>query len=278
MDHGTEEAIYRTALSSRSAERLEVTREDWIAAAVIGGLRTGSNDGHRVAEQDRGRDGNPLVDLQGVLGELLVMRLLGELFPTASLDAELLTWGAGGSPNLQLHADATLGEGEESLSLEAKCHLHSDGDPVTGKGRKRLFLINEIAHTRSVARGAAGFLPILTLLASSLAVVGRLVLVEEVADWEVTRPRAGGAPARTIKLEAMCERYFPGMSWPAIRGELVGAPARAAETLLNLARGAARDVEQLRMTGLSFERCTYREALERAHGVAHENAGRWTRG
>ena len=116
----------------------------WVAAAVLGLLRTAVNDSHRRTVRDRGKTKNVLTDLQGALGELVGLELLdraGLGQPTVGLlDLE----GSVDLPDLVANT-------QPPVSLDVKCHLDVEG--------KKLFLVNERARRRSVKRGVQAFLP-----------------------------------------------------------------------------------------------------------------------
>lgn len=55
---------------------IAVSRELWLAAAVLGGLRQAVNDTLRSRHRDRGDTKNALGDMQGCFGELFLASLL----------------------------------------------------------------------------------------------------------------------------------------------------------------------------------------------------------
>src|SRR4051812_23312573 len=87
---------------------LSITSTTWAAAAFIGGLRTASNEEGRRRFQDRGALINAFVDLQGVIGELLVLSELETAAPGWSVAHGLLHWDGGGGEAARTGVDIQL--------------------------------------------------------------------------------------------------------------------------------------------------------------------------
>jgi hypothetical protein len=170
-------------------------REDiWLAAAALAGLRKAVNDPIRGQNRSRGAAKNVLNDIQGAIGELLALQRVSEVASIERVEHNLLSLS---SPIDDV--DVIIGEGEHSLPLEAKCLLMEQ--------RKRLFLVNQIAHQRSLARKAQGYIPILTSPGSSTAFVGALIPVAEIDKWPVHQFQYGD-PAYGLDLPSFTARYF----------------------------------------------------------------------
>jgi len=98
--------------------------------------------------------------------------------------------------------DIRVVAGDACLALEAKCLLLQPN--------KRLFLINRIAHERSVARGADGYMPIFTTAGAGHAHAGACISSAEVEEWAVM-PFQYGDPALGVALRDFCPGHL-GMS------------------------------------------------------------------
>jgi hypothetical protein len=170
---------------------IHLNEDVWRAAAILAGLRRAVNDRHRDQIRDRGVAKNWLADLWGVIGEIVALRHLQEI-----TDAPISHRPIDFARSVQdVDLRVQLADGE--LLLEAKAHLLQPG--------KRYFLINEEAHYRSTARGAVGYVPVLTALGAERAMVGRPLSVQEVDGWS-RPPLALRDPARGVALGAIAER------------------------------------------------------------------------
>lgn len=175
----------------------------WLAAAVLGGLRTGVNDGRRAADRDRGVTLNRLADLTGAFAELVGLRHL-ELLGVSDVTARLLD-RHGHVDDVDL-TGTYLGQ---LVRLEVKAHLEHPG--------KRLLLVNTRALGRSVERGAQGFLPVVGRFGYDAARIGRLIEVDDVAGWPVCTLPPHHDPAHALTLVEATDRYFAGRLFPTSR-------------------------------------------------------------
>ncbi len=172
---------------------IRLTEEVWRAAAILAGLRRAVNDRHRDAIRDRGEAKNWLADLWGVIGEIVALRCLQEItnVPIAHWPIDF----ARSVQDVDLHVQLADG----SLLLEAKAHLLQRD--------KHYFLINEEAHRRSSARGAAAYLPVLTALGAERALVGRPLDIVEVDGWS-RPPLVLRDPALGVRLSRIAQPSF----------------------------------------------------------------------
>jgi hypothetical protein len=127
---------------------VELSPDDWFAAAIVGAMRTGVNDLTRGSTRDRRPERNLRNDTSGVLAELLVMRLVERALPSQRLKYQLLDL-----PKAADLLDVQLAGSE--AGLEAKSVL------LLEEVRRRDFAINRIAADRSVRRGAMGYVGVL---------------------------------------------------------------------------------------------------------------------
>lgn len=208
---------------------IRLSGNHWRAAARLAGLRKGVNDGQRSEHRSRGEGKNLLNDLQGAIGEIVA----------------LMAVEACGARGVQHHpisfeahvddVDLRLADAGGVVGLEAKCLLVENG--------KRRFLVNKKAHERSVARGAVGFIPVLTAEGAPQALVGRVVPVHELERWAVV-DFGYGDPAYSLPLREACRSLF-GHPEPEVRRgfkEIAGRYGSLATGLGEEARGGARDV------------------------------------
>jgi hypothetical protein len=157
-------------IAGLSARRgLRLNRDMWAAAAMLAGLRVAANNAIRQSDRDRGERKNQLADLWGVIGELIALRVVDQVW-----DGPVEHHPIDFEQSVD-EVDVTLRSADRPLLLEAKAHLIEPG--------KRWFLINERAHERSRRRGAAGYVPILTALGATRAIAGPLLTMDTVDCW-----------------------------------------------------------------------------------------------
>jgi hypothetical protein len=239
---------------------VEISRDEWLASAVIAGLRVASNRG-RAAHRSRGTQKNLLNDIQGVVGELVAIRTLEHQHGEAQVEHAILDW-SGGTGDVQDKVDIAVSDARGgSIRLEGKCHLDEDN--------KRMFLVNRTAHQRSAARGAAGYMPIIGVLGHEGARVGRLVEHAELDRWEPHeygyRDLALRRPLTTVSSEIF------GMPWEELRAGLRASGAVADGTTISvLAGGAVQRFEHLRESGLDLTGLPHAELVETALANAKE--------
>ncbi len=215
---------------------VEVSRDQWVAAAVIAGLRMASN-ADRLEHRSRGREKNALNDIQGVIGELIALNALERVHGTDNVSHSILHWD-GGMGKVQDDVDLVLTiPGHGTLRFESKCHLDEP--------RKKMLLVNRQAHERSTRRGSQGYIPIVGLLGHEQAHLGHLIHTEELDRWPTRNYRyddpALGRPLKEVSVELF------GVSWRELSASLRSAPKVACgKTLRRVARGAERRFGELR--------------------------------
>src|SRR4051794_16775376 len=107
--------LARVVTESRT---VDVSPTVWAAAAFVGGLRTASNEEVRRQSQDRGAYNNAVVDLQGVVGELLALQLLDDALPAGwSVSHELLLWDGGGGAAASAGVDLLMWRAAEEAPV-----------------------------------------------------------------------------------------------------------------------------------------------------------------
>lgn len=172
--------------------RVRLPESFWMAAATVAGLRKASNDPIRGVTRTRGQSKNLLNDLQGVVGELVVLSRLQGLGFECSND---LLDVSGPVDDVDIRAKV----GDRVLAVEAKCLLLEPN--------KRLFLVNQIAHQRSVARGADGYVAVLTVVGADHAHVGKFMPCDETGRWK-TYDFKYGDPALGLGLDEFCPEHL----------------------------------------------------------------------
>lgn len=232
---------------------VEISRDEWLATGVIAGLRVASNRS-RLPHRSRGAQKNLLNDIQGVVGELLAIRILESQHGAGQVEHAILHW-SGGTGEVQEKVDIVVRDEGECVRLEGKCHLDEDN--------KRMFLVNRTAHQRSAARGAAGYLPIIGVLGHATARVGRLVEHAELDGWE---PHNYGYDDVALRrpLRKVAPEVF-AVDWEELRDSLQRSPEVAGgETIKGLARGAMRRFDELRRSAFELAGLAHAELIERA--------------
>jgi hypothetical protein len=178
----------------------------WAASALIGGLRTASNE-RREDHRDRGPTGNAIVDIQGVIGELILFDHLSRHLSKWPIRPLLLDWGGGASAEASSRADLELVLESETVvarkvrgdkspdrtvtrptlrePIEAKCHLDLSSDDVAKHGlkNKRDFAVNQKAICGSYAIGARLMVPLVAAPGKPTAYIGRPILISDVLRW-----------------------------------------------------------------------------------------------
>jgi hypothetical protein len=270
----------------------EVSPQLWAAAAFIGGLRTASNQGRRP-EQDRGPLQNAINDMQGVLGELLLLeQLSGQLPATWTIGHSLLHWDGGGGVAASEGVDITLHRAAATapvrdlagaakghvpipsieLRLEAKAHLEVPDDLAQyGVKKKRDFAVNYQAVVDSHANEAAAAFLAAAAPGRALALIGRLVPLAELLCWEVV-DYGYGHPALRRPLRELAPAVWD-RPWTAVRDEL--AASRVAldlDTIIGTHQAAFAAFDTLRDAGtFELSRLTGSEAVRVAVDAAREH-------
>lgn len=237
---------------------VEVSRDEWIAAAVIAGLRTASNE-DRKEHRSRGEEKNALNDIQGVIGELIALNALERVHGGENVAHSILHWD-GGAGKVQDDVDLVLTiPGHGTLRFESKCHLDEPS--------KKMLLVNRLAHERSTRRGSQGYIPIIGSLGRERAHLGHLIHQEELDHWP---PRdygykdiALGRPLKEVSMELF------GVSWRELKASLHSADEIASErTLRRVARGAERRFDELRASAFDLSGLSCKSLVKVARGQA----------
>jgi hypothetical protein len=244
-----------------------VSRDEWLAASVIAGLRVESNR-DRASHRSRGASKDILNDIQGVIGEIVALGMLEREHGADAVGHELLHWGGGTEDEVQRVVDFLVRTPSGvDLRLESKCHLDAPN--------KMMFLINARAHDRSARRGAAGYMPLIGAVGRSRMRVGRPVRHAEIDPWELHDYGYGDLALRR-KLTLVGPDFFD-LEWsrqlkPRV---LAGQPLASDGTLRMIAKGAIRRFEQLRDSGFSVTGLPHARLVARARVEA---AGCWEAG
>jgi hypothetical protein len=245
-------------IAGLSARRgLRLNRDTWAAAAMLAGLRVAANDAIRAGDRDRGERKNQLADLWGVIGELIALRVVEQVW-----DGPVEHHPIDFEQSVD-EVDITVRTADRPLLLEAKAHLLEPG--------KRWLLINERAHGRSLRRGATAYMPILTAVGARRAVAGPLIATSTVDGWGPPDIPLED-PAVGVLLEPFLASHFgveqmnaPGVPAPA---ELIGP-----DELEAYATRAGADPQRWRAELPVLERLHAREVVA-AVLAAHERIGR----
>jgi hypothetical protein len=171
-----------------------LTADDWFAAAIVGAMRTAMNDPIRQRLRDRNPERNLRNDTSGVLAELLVIRQVEQALPSQRLKYQLL--------DLRTTTDILdVQRAESEAGLEAKSVL------LLEDVRRRDFAINATAASRSVRRGAMGYVGVLMAMGSRSALMSRVVPMDEVKAWPLKTYRGHSDPAHAIDLKDFAVRH-----------------------------------------------------------------------
>ena len=188
--------------------------DDWFAAAIVGAMRTAVNDPIRQRIRDRHPERNLRNDTSGVLAELLVIRQVEQSLPSQRLKYQLLDLR-----NTTDMLDVQMAESE--AGLEAKSVL------LLEDVKRRDFAINATAASRSVRRGAMGYVGVLMAMGSRSALMSRVVPMDEVKAWPLKTYRGHSDPAHAIDLKDFAVRHagLPiGKPLTTIEDHLMRAP------------------------------------------------------
>jgi hypothetical protein len=249
-------------LMEPSRDPVAITRSDWVLAASIAGLRSGSNQPYRTKGQHRGEAQNFVGDLQGALGEILLLRELRAVVFGGEIRHCLYVPGSGGSAEVSnsadvrwvhpatplqvrdFYADDRVVENRTELRppldvpLEAKCHLHTAGE--WGLPSKKLFAVNFGAVRDShVKVGAPGFIPWLTRPGAPFARRGRLVPLVAALTWKVQQFQPARDTALVVKLHDFCPTAFDDERDAVIDSVGASFQLAAADELFDIANRAA---------------------------------------
>jgi hypothetical protein len=173
---------------------VDLSPDDWFAAAIIGAMRTAVNDRIRQGTRDRRPERNLRNDTSGVLAELLVIRQVEQALPSQQLKYQLL--------DLQKSTDLLdVQMAASKAGLEAKSVL------LLEKVRRRDFAINKIAADRSAQRGAMGYIGVLMAMGSRHALMSKVVPMDEVKAWTLRNYGEYGDPAHATDLRDFAVRH-----------------------------------------------------------------------
>jgi hypothetical protein len=212
--------------------RAQLNVETWRAAAVLAGLRVATNDPIRRQDRDRGEDKNWLADIWGTLGELVAVRVLRHYTKTSEVEHHPIDFD---KPVDDVDVKVEMSDGP--LLLETKTHMIEHG--------KNWFMVNERAHARSQARGATGYMPIITALGAHHSLVGSLIPMDEMQDWGHPTVRLKD-PAIGVRIGDIAESHF-GRSLPEIVTSIEPTPPLVSRSELDrVAARAGQDIESWR--------------------------------
>ena len=216
----------------------------WEAAGALAGLRRASNEKHRRSDRDRGKTKNRLNDLMGSVFELVGLVVCGEL-PSMTVSHHLLDLQ--GSVD---DVDLVLTRGEQTRGIEVKGHFMDRP--------KQYFAVNERAHTRSISRGAAGYLPIVAAAGSPICRVGQIVSTHALTGWD-RRDFGYGDNALTMGLDLFTRTW---MSTTVERLQLNVNPSdRIVELSMKAEEIAFASLERARRDGFGLDGLTVEEAV-----------------
>ena len=166
----------------------------------------------------------------GVIGELVALRALNTIADVAVCHHPI---------DFQRsvdEVDLAVSTSDGLLRLETKAHLLEAG--------KSWFMVNERARDRSNLRGAAGYMPVLSVLGANRALVGRLISSDQLEAWGVPdKPLKD--PAVAIRLVDLASRYFDTGIAQVEKAVGGGTSASRAE-LTRVAADAGRDLARWR--------------------------------
>ena len=230
----------------------------WGAAAYLGGLRTASNDARRRVDQDRGSLGNLVVDLQGVLGELIMLRASTDLDGWTAHHT-LFDSAGGGSATVSSAVDVALSSPQQRVTartlrgttlpdvnrparefrVEAKCHLDLSQPLIeAGQRPKADFAVNRKAVLDSMVVGADAVVCVVAAPGHDIAVRGRMLPIGDVLEWEVVDYRADNLALR-MPLGQLSPIVWDAL-WPAVRKRIHASPEVISLALLSEAHAAGR--------------------------------------
>jgi hypothetical protein len=228
--------------------RLTLDSELWRSAAILAGLRMAVNDPIRSQRRDRGEQKNWLADIWGVVGELIAIRALDEVW-SGGLRHQPIDFD-GAVDEVDIVVDLPAG----SLRLEAKAHLLEP--------KKSWFMINQTAHERSLKRGAMAYMPVLSALGAGRALVGSPISVEDVGGWpEPPKALRLRDPAFGMPLQRLTQRYA-GMSVGQAEQLIGRKPMVDPQTLRQAATEAVLDLPSWREHLPPLGRLHARELVE----------------
>lgn len=139
--------------------------------------------------------------------------------------------------------------------VEIKGHLRQD--------RYTRFAINDEAHRRSGARGATGYVGVLTTIGGPRAVVSRILPLAEVEGWEVVHLNRGrDDPARVLPLARFRTLFTDGGDVDPATGPGVGLDELLA--VVAVARAHLPNVKEEAPPGLTRTAATARDWAEAA--------------
>jgi hypothetical protein len=171
-------------------------------ALAVATFRTAANDPVRADDRDRGQAGNRSADLQGALGEVVAA-----IHAERSVGRANVLHDIGDFSGPVDNVDLRIFDHGSEHRVEVKCLIWD--------WSRKLMLINERAHQRSVRRGATGYFPVLTCPGGDIAVVGPIFDPSDLDDpsiWTLRNLPGRYDPAYTMDLRKFCAKYI-GRDW-----------------------------------------------------------------
>lgn len=193
----TPSTFSNTSPSEHLPLRETLRNPQWATAAVIAGLRIATHDSTRTHKQDQGTAGNRRNDVMGVMAELTARSVLARTIAREdTLHGTMLNlWRAEDDVDLKF-----TGKDGDLHRIEVKGHWRQK--------RYKKFAINELAHKKSTAREATGYMGVLTTPGGGQAVVSRIFPLDHVTPWktESLNPLRDD-PSHTLSLQTFLNKY-----------------------------------------------------------------------
>jgi len=221
------------------AQRVSIEEKDWTLALVLGSFRKCYWEiiDKPKEEQKRGSL-NLFVDLQGLIGEIVVVR-------------DALRRGA----TIGYHSVLDLGPSYRPGDVQVDSqHLEVKGKILRGF-KNEYVLANCAAFDRTVSSGVTSLVPVVTHLASPVALLADAVPAKDVQSWEVLAFHYG-APAYARRLRDDIVDQVPKGDEEALWRKASTVQEAVAKALRRLDKKALGRLEQ-RSRSLDFDQASY---------------------
>jgi hypothetical protein len=172
----------------------------WAAAHLIGAARTKVNN-QRAIYHDRGREGNIAADLWGVVGELLLRRIL--LAHPDGADAARYI-----EQHLFIPKNGQNLKGPDLYVETPQGRLGIDAKSFNCKQGYSYFAIAKSKHEK-LQSNCFGYFAVLTPQYGKTAVVARLVPYTDVDRWQEKKLRWDGNVSKNLLIAEFIQQYCP---------------------------------------------------------------------
>jgi hypothetical protein len=168
---------------------------EWACAVLLGDARVISNEKHRSDEANRGKEGNRAVDLDGSLGEFLLLRMVRKLPQSETAQAYMRN-------HIFIPGGGRDAVGPDLLFEEDGQPTGIDVETFDCAKNKHFFAINNKKHTK-LAGQCVGYMGLICSPYGRRAYITKLIPYDHVSTWPVDllKKNDEGSASRNFPIE-----------------------------------------------------------------------------